>query len=747
MTLKPVKTLGRIEKSRLSPYFKTRFARSAMGVGSSKKYYACNEDGFIVLLYYINNLYGDIMQDLKQIEPQDRSDANGQNVGKKKTRRFKKYDAFVFENKLKSVPFALFCIEAAYALTLLASGFNFLAVCAIAFSMAFALMLFVQAVRNYINVWSAASFILSDASLLLYFFIWGAGNAAERFGYTILFTLIPIALAALILLFPKFKKLTKRGLTAAFCAALMLGASMFYFLACSFKAKPVVESLKDGHDDYLNSLSAYKNGENRPNIFFVLMDDMGYADISLYSYLNNKGYLNGAVEQPSILTPNIDRIADDGIFFDNFYASSPVCSPSRFGILTGRYCSRGYLDNVVFPSNVSLDPFGNTRFFNPFQFLYNVDGILGDEITIAEVLKQVGYDTALFGKWNLGDYGEYLPTNQGFDYFYGSHYVNDMTPYNFVEERNGKYTEVFSHKQMADQSITTQRITEKMNPYLQQQIANYKQNRTPFFSYYCTPWPHAPLFSNANGNGQGDTTDDTYIDCIEEFDSYLGSTLDLILNDPVVASNTIIIFTSDNGPGKEGATGALKGRKNTTFEGGHKVPMLVKFGDKLKTDDPVSVKDVNGNEMNSFRITSSYMNIDIFPTLLEYMGIPLPTDRTIDGVSMWGAMTGAVGSNVKVEKDGEYRALYYIKKGTVQSLQMPAQIDDNVYDFKYYLNVLNENSAFIDQHYKNYLFNLDTDPIEGYNVSKKYADIAKQLKQQLLSFRKELQTNRRGIKK
>lgn len=711
-----------------------------------------------------NNSANSELETANVAEPQtnDSAETDAGAECKKKRRLFsRKYDKFTFEKKVKSLPFALFCIEVAFALTLLAAGFNFLAVCAIVFSMVFALFLLLQAFRGYASVWTIASFIVSDASLLIYFFAWGAGNAAERFGYTILFTLIPIALAALILLFPKLKKLKKQGLVASVCAVLMIGVTVFYFLACSFKAKPNCESLMEGHDEYLNSLRAMQKGEKRPNILFVLMDDMGYADISMFSYLNDSKLLNSGIE-PTIKTPNIDSIAEDGgIFFDNFYASSPVCSPSRFGILTGRYCSRGYLDNVVFPSNVSLSPFGNTRYFNPFQFLYNVDGILGDEITIAEVLKTQGYSTALFGKWNLGDYGEYLPTNQGFDYFYGSHYVNDMTPYNFVEEQNGQYHEVFSHAEMKDQSKSTQRITEKMNEYIQDQIDDYKENGTPFFSYYCTPWPHAPLYSSYNttqtdlgGAVQGDTTDDTYVDCIEEFDAYLGTTLDLIYSDPEVADNTIIIFTSDNGPGKEGATGALKGRKNTTFEGGHKVPMLVKFGKNLvtrdglafKTTDEVTWKNTNGKETSGYRVTSSYMNIDIFPTLLEYMGIPLPDDRVIDGVSMLSTLTGATHANEKVkDRDGNYRALYYIKKGKVQSLQMPADINGTMYDFKYYLNVINENSAFIDQYYKNYMFNLDLDPIEGYNVSKKYVDVAAKLKGQLLAFRKELQVNRRGI--
>ena len=166
--------------------------------------------------------------------------------------------------------------------------------------------------------------------------------------------------------------------------------------------------------------------------------------------------------------------------------------------------------------------------------------------------------------------------------------------------------------------------------------------------------------------------------------------------------------------------------------------MLVKFGDKFKSTQ-------YDESLTAYKIDSSYMNIDIFPTLLDYMGIPLPTDRVIDGVSMLDALEGELAYDAKIQKDGEYRALYYMKKGVVQSLQMPYEVDGKLYDFKYYLNVLNENSAFIDQHYRNYMFNIDLDPIEGYNVSMTYVDAAKAMKAQLLAFRKELKDNRRGI--
>ncbi len=636
---------------------------------------------------------------------------------------------------LRTASFVMFCIECAYALCMLISGFNFLAVVAIALSLFFAIVILAQAVfKGYVGFWSVLSFIVSHASLLLYYYIWSADAPISRFLYSALFTLIPIGIAVFILFLPRISSVGGKRLIAGGCALVLAGASVFFLLAGSFRARPVVQSLKEGQDDYLNSLS--QNGKRKPNVLFVLMDDMGYADISLSSYLGQ--------QNATIKTPNIDSIAaDGGIYMDNFYASSPVCSPSRFGILTGRYCARGYLDNVVFPSKVSLSPFGSTRFFNPFQFLNNVDGILGDEITFAEVLSASGYNTALFGKWNLGDYGEYLPTNQGFDYFFGSHYVNDMTPYNFVREQNGKFEEVYSHDEMKDQSLTTELLTDELNAYIRENAKKYVSSNgaEPFLAYYATPWPHAPLFSNANGNGKGDTTDDSYIKCIEEFDEFLGTALQT-LKDEGIYDDTIIIFTSDNGPGKEGATGALKGRKNTTFEGGHKVPMLLRYNNAEDVWD-------GGVEKNGTRVIStSYMNTDIFPTLLELLDIPLPTDRKIDGVSMLPSLVGERGYNdAALTREGEPRVLYYLKRGKVQSLQMQAEADGKLYDFKYYLSVRNENSAFIDQMYKNYLFNLDLDPIEAYNVAMTYPQVASKLKAQLEAFAKELKTNRRGILK
>ena len=625
----------------------------------------------------------------------------------------------------KSIPvLVILCVASLYVFITLILGYNFLAAVAVALSLITSVGIFVCVIfKKQIHLYLWITYIVLTGGSLAIFSIWGAEGFGQSLGYNLMLTFVPLSACVLsYFLDPMCRKnrLAHR-IVSIVLSLIMIGSSLFYFLAMSMRMRPTVKSLQAGHDEYLKSIGATK--ENSPNILFVLMDDMAYSDISCYSYLNKDG------KAPTINTPTLDALAAEGVSFENFYSCSPVCSPSRFGILTGRYASRGYLDNVIFPSTVSLNPFGSTRYLNPFQFYNNVDGILGDEITFAEVLQSAGYSTALIGKWNLGDYGEYLPTNQGFDYFYGSYYVNDMTPYNMVREVGGIAEEVHSHWDMLDQSETTKILSEELDSY----ISGAADSGNPFLAYYCTPWPHYPIYSGV----KGDKTDDSYIACIEEFDTYLGNTIQ-VLKDKGVYDNTLIIFTSDNGPGREGVTGALRGRKNTTFDGGHKVPLIMSYpNSKIGKTNKV--------------ITTNTMNIDLFPTILEYVGITdMPTDRIIDGKSMYSMLEEMDGTYNNASYRLHPEGLFYIKKGKVQGIQMPVDtVDKNgnpvVYDYKYFDKVRTENSAFIDQVYKNYLFNLTLDPAEGYNVSMTYPEVAAELYANLKAFRKSLQKNRRGI--
>lgn len=632
---------------------------------------------------------------------------------------------------------AYFGICYAFMIVMLATGWNFFPLVAIVLACVTGLVIFISVLMNKeVRFVYRLTYLTIVCGTLLFFLIHSAEPFGKRLWWNLVLTIVPIALAILIRFLRAENK--KQKAVKATVAFLMTGTLLIYFFFMNLRLTPTVERMWEGHDDYLNSLTPDKADSDSPNVLFILMDDMGYGDISSYNYLGS--------EDATINTPNIDSIGANGIYMENFYASAPVCTPSRFSALTGRYAARGYLDNVIFPTTVESDPYSITHFVNPYQFLNNVDGILGDEITIAEALDSLGYYTSCVGKWNLGDYGEYLPTNQGFDYFYGSYYVNDMTPYNWVEEVDGVATEVRTTYDNKDQSESTRIFTDKVNSEIDKAV----ENDDKFFMFYTTPWPHFPIYSDNNGNGKGDTTDDTYIDCIEEFDRGLGEILDN-LKAKGIYDDTLIIFTSDNGPGREGVTGSLRGRKNTTFEGGMKVPLLVSYpnggvgaGTAVENSSLV-IKNTDGTTTSTTtkRLESSAMLTDIFPTVLHYVmgnNYTLPTDRVIDGVSLVELWSGNLPKDYRV-----HDALYYMKRGKVQGIQMAVDTPSGTYDFKYYDNVHSENSAFIDQFYKNYLFNLDTDPAEGYNVAKTNPEIAEQLDEQLNAFRASLKENRRGI--
>ncbi len=670
-------------------------------------------------------------------------------------------------------------------------GYNFMTEVNMVLSCFIALSLFIQIVKNNkLNLYVIAEYGIMVFGVAFTYIVRGADSFWYRFGYNFGLSLLAIVCITLLACIPKFKNHKASYYVTRVTSFVMIGASLIYFLFMNIRLKPTCYSLQAGHDDYLNKVKNSGSAtKDNPNVLLILMDDMAFSDLSSYSYMANN---------PTIKTPNIDSIGENGVIMDNCYAASPVSSPSRFSILTGRYSCRGYLDNVVFNTKQQNFPFSQTRFFNPFQLAHNVDGLIGDEITIAEALKARGYNTGLFGKWNLGDYGEYLPTNQGFDYFFGSHYINDMIPYNVVREENGVFEEVYSHNDMLDQSLSTERFTKATYDYMkdcvdgQKAAAEQSKNANPFFIEYASPWPHFPIFSNNNGNGEGDRTDDNYVECIEEFDRAVGSLLDYLRNteDPrnpgqKLYDNTLVMFTSDNGPGREGVTGNLRGRKNTPFEGGYKVPFLASYPNGFAPMDEI--------------ITSRCINMDIFATVLDFAGITImPEDRAIDGKSMKQLWKGEIpqdknlhdriyyfkGGSAKAIA-GEFESYSFIKaeedcymlngvkvaEGTegavfVKEGQTIREVDAlgnpiiRKQDYKYYRNVQTENAAFFNQFYKDYLFNLDTDPAEGYNIAmrddisvipmtdadrkvkKPLNPIAKQLRQELEEFNKAIKNDK-----
>jgi arylsulfatase A-like enzyme len=330
-----------------------------------------------------------------------------------------------------------------------------------------------------------------------------------------------------------------------------------------------------------------------PNVVFILTDDQGYGDVGVY----------GAED---INTPNLDRMAVEGAYFTSYYATQPVCSASRASILTGCYPDRIGIHNAYSPgSKVGLNP---------------------EETTLAELLKERGYATGIFGKWHLGDAPKFLPRKHGFDEFYGILYSNDMWPkhpqqgtvFNFPDI--SLYENETPLRVLEDQTFLTAALTEKA-------IAFIKKNKEiPFFVYLPHPQPHVPLF--ASEAFQQTQARGLYGDVISEIDWSVGQILST-LKEEGLDENTLVVFTSDNGPwlsygGHSGSPGIFREGKGTNWEGGHRVPGIVRFPKAIKPNT---------------RIDAAAMGIDWLPTIVELTASNSPVKK-IDGKSLVPLLTG-----------------------------------------------------------------------------------------------------------
>ena len=672
----------------------------------------------------------------------------------------------VFDKSKKVFPMIVMAIGIVLALALLIMRLNIVAVVNVAFMcIVVALMMLGIFIFKKLYIWNFITYAINGLAIVLYFSIWGADagfgafmsgkagwstlentltagndnfNFFVRLGGNILI-ILPCILALLALFFVGKKQFEKKGahvVITSIISLILAATSSFYVITMNLRSTPNVDRLWEGHDDYLNKVD--KNTENKPNVLFILMDDLGWADVSI----------NGG----DFATPNIDRIGEEGVNFDNFYSSYSVCSPARFSLMTGRYPFRGYADNVIYPTFDTLSPFASTRIFNSIEMGNNCDGMLGDEITIAEVFQNAGYNTGAFGKWHLGDYGEYLPTNQGFDYFYGSHHVNDMTPFYHVQEENGEYEIVHGVDEMfvegkKDQSKLSEWIHGEISDWITDKVKNSDE---PFFAYYATPWPHGPVF--AGDDFDGTTGMGTYVDCVTEFDYYLGELFNT-LEELGVMDDTIIVFTSDNGPALEGSTGELRGGKYTAYEAGQKVPFMIKWTN-------------NGGlwEAGTTRKQSSVL-ADMFPTLIDLCGITgnngqknyLPADRTIDGVSMMPVLTKDTAIHnedhpILHMKRENLKAIQYtvsttdvLNREEYKDYKYPVLIDNEFVTFKYFRKMQNDNPAFFDKTRKNWLFILNDDVSESYNRTSTYPEIAKEMNEKMDEVMNNFKANRRGI--
>ena len=673
----------------------------------------------------------------------------------------------IYDNSAKPFPLIIMIAGIVIALALNIMRLNILAVVSVGFMCIVSALIILGLLifkKLYLGLFAGYGF--SGLGIVLYYTIWGADagfgafssgkagwNSVEnalfsgadnynifvRLGGNLLL-ILPCIIALFVLFFVGKKHFQNRSahfIVTTLLSIFLAGTSVFYVLTMNLRSQPNVDRLWEGHDDYLNKVD--KNTENKPNVLFIMMDDLGWGDISL----------NGAIYD----TPNIDSIGEEGVNFDNFYSSYSVCSPARFSLMTGRYPFRGYADNVIYPTVDTLSPFASTRIFNSIEMGNNCDGMLGDEITVAEVFQRAGYNTGAFGKWHLGDYGEYLPTNQGFDYFYGSHHVNDMTPFYYVEEENGEYeivhgTDEFFKDGKKDQSQASEWIHESINDWITDVVTN---SDDPFFAYYATPWPHGPVFAGDDFDGTSGLG--TYVDCVTEFDYYLGELFNT-LEELGVMDDTLIIFTSDNGPALEGSTGELRGGKYLAYEAGQKVPFMIKWNNN------------NGLWESGTTREQSAVLADMFPTLIELCGITgnygqtinyLPTDRTIDGVSILPVLKDDTAVHTENHpilhmKREELKAIQYtmttdevLAREEYKGYKYPVLTDNEYITFKYFRKMQNDNPAFFDKTRKNWLYVLTDDKGENYNRTSTYPTIAEELNQKMTDVMKNFKTNRRGI--
>ena len=352
------------------------------------------------------------------------------------------------------------------------------------------------------------------------------------------------------------------------------------------------------------------NKEQRPpNIVLIFTDDQGYQDLGCYG-------------SPNIKTPNIDQMAKEGARFTNFYVSQPVCSASRSSLLTGCYANR----------------IGISGAFSP----YVGKGLHPQEETIAEILKPLGYATAIYGKWHLGSEPALLPTRQGFDEYFGIPYSNDMWPLHPWQGSvfNFPILPLLENETVIDtlneQSQITTQYTERAVNFIQ------KNKAKPFFLYVPHSMPHVPLY--VSDKFKGKSAGGLYGDVIEEIDWSTGEILKAIKANGL-DDNTLVVFTSDNGPwlsygGHSGLALPLREGKGTALEGGVRVPCVMRWPNKIPAGQTIE---------------NPAMTIDILPTIAALTGAKLPTKK-IDGQNMAHLMEG------KTELPPHHDAYYFYYK-------------------------------------------------------------------------------------
>ncbi len=442
-----------------------------------------------------------------------------------------------------------------------------------------------------------------------------------------------------------------------------------------------------------------------PNIIIIFTDDQGYGDLGSF----------GATE---FLTPNLDQMAANGTRFTHFYAAQAVCSASRAGLLTGCY-----------PNRIGINGALNPQARN---------GISDQEITIAELLKSVGYSTGIFGKWHLGHHKQFLPLQHGFDEYFGLPYSNDMWPIHYdgtpaTDSSHRKFKHPFPPliegnqtieriTSMEQQDRLTARYTEKAVDFI------HRHHEAPFFLYLPHTMPHVPLGATDEFKGKSDQG--LFGDVIMEIDWSVGQIMSA-LEELQLKQNTLVIFTSDNGPwlnfgNHAGSTGGLREGKGTSFEGGQRVPCIMQWPQTIQA----------GKVCN--RLSST---IDILPTIAEITDATLP-DHKIDGISLLPLL-------MRHDAQGPREVFYYYYgRNNLEAVRYKHWKLVLPHISRSYQDVLPGNDGIQGPYNRDTvemaLYNLRRDPGEYYDVQALYPDMVQTILTLAEDAREELGDNLTG---